>query len=141
MKDHERPYRLDFLPYHYLLTSCGHSGWIKWHDISTGTYVAGYGSGHGPCKVNGGNSMHATSFIVLSINAFFLLQVMTHNPKNAVSHLGHSNGVVSLWSPASGKAVRKLFRHNTSPIHILREIKDTILYHLIVLSARQHVLP
>ena len=36
IKQHERPYRLDFLPYHYLLVSTGHSGWIKWHDVSTG---------------------------------------------------------------------------------------------------------
>jgi len=39
LKNHERPYRLDFLPYHFLLTSVGHSGWIKWQDVSTGTYV------------------------------------------------------------------------------------------------------
>ena len=87
MKQHERPYRLDFLPYHFLLVSAGHSGWIKWHDVSTGTYVAGYGSGHGPCKV------------------------LTHNPHTAVSHLGHSNGVVSLWSPAAGKSLVSMFCH------------------------------
>ena len=39
LKNHERPYRLDFLPYHFLLASVGHSGWIKWQDFSTGTYV------------------------------------------------------------------------------------------------------
>ena len=78
MKRHERPYKLDFLPYHYLLTTVGHSGWIKWHDVSTGEFVTGYQTGHGPCKV------------------------LKHNPINAVSHLGHSNGVVTLWSPAAG---------------------------------------
>lgn len=36
---------------------------------------------------------------------------MKHNPTNAVSHLGHSNGVVSLWSPASGKALVSMFCH------------------------------
>lgn len=41
MKKHERPYALDFLPYHFLLNTAGHSGWVKWHDISTGEYVAG----------------------------------------------------------------------------------------------------
>ena len=79
MRRHERPYKLDFLPYHYLLTSIGHSGMIKWHDVSTGEYVAGYQTKHGPAKV------------------------LKHNPINAVSHVGHSNGVVTLWSPASGK--------------------------------------
>lgn len=87
MKQHERPYRLDFLPYHFLLTTVGHSGWIKWHDVSIGNYVAGYQTGHGPIKV------------------------LRHNPTNAVSHVGHSNGVVSLWSPASGKALVSMFCH------------------------------
>lgn len=91
MKRHERPYKLDFLPYHFLLTTVGHSGWIKWHDVSTGEFVAGHGTGHGPCKV------------------------LTHNPTNAVSHVGHNNGVVTLWSPSSGKALVSMFCHK-SPV-------------------------
>jgi U3 small nucleolar RNA-associated protein 7 len=91
MRRHERPYRLNFLPYHYLLTSVGHSGWIKWHDVSTGEYVAGYATGHGPCRV------------------------LKHNPVNAVSHLGHTNGVVTLWSPAAGKSLVSMFCHR-SPV-------------------------
>lgn len=87
MKRHERPYALDFLPYHLLLVSTGHSGWIKWHDVSTGQYVGGHGSGYGPCYV------------------------LTHNPQNAVSHMGHSNGVISLWSPISSKSLVSLFAH------------------------------
>jgi U3 small nucleolar RNA-associated protein 7 len=65
----------------------GHSGWIKWHDISTGEFIAGFGTGHGPCRV------------------------LTHNPTNAVSHAGHSNGVVTLWSPAAGKPLASMFCH------------------------------
>mmetsp|Transcript_32361 Transcript_32361/g.30866 ORF Transcript_32361/g.30866 Transcript_32361/m.30866 type:complete len:576 (+) Transcript_32361:83-1810(+) len=91
MKRHERPYKLDFLPYHYLLTTVGHSGWVKWHDVSTGEYVTGYQTGHGPCKI------------------------LKNNPVNAVSHLGHSNGVVSLWSPAAGKPLVSIFAHK-SPV-------------------------
>jgi WD40 repeat protein len=91
MKRHERPFKLDYLPYHFLLTTVGHSGWVKWHDVSTGEFVAGYGTGHGPCRV------------------------LTHNPTNAVSHLGHSNGVVTLWSPAGGKALVSMFCHK-SPV-------------------------
>ena len=87
LKGHERPYKLDFLPYHFLLTSIGHSGWLKWHDVTTGTYVAGYQTGHGPARV------------------------CEHNVTNAVSHVGHSNGVVSLWSPAAGKALVSMFCH------------------------------
>eukprot|EP01038_Epipyxis_sp_PR26KG_P005678 gene5678-7837_t len=88
MTRHERPYKLDFLPYHFLLTTIGQSGWIKWHDISTGQYINGYSTGHGPTKV------------------------LRHNHINAVSHCGHSNGVVSLWSPNSGgKALVNMFCH------------------------------
>ena len=94
LKKHERPYKLDFLPYHFLLTSVGHSGWIKWHDISIGEYVAGYQTGHGPASV------------------------LRHNPSNAVSHVGHSNGVVSLWSPAAGKPLVSMFCHR-SPVSAL----------------------
>lgn len=87
MKRHERPFKLDFLPYHFLLTSIGHSGWIKWHDVSIGMYISGYQTGHGPCKV------------------------LKHNPVNAVSHVGHSNGVISLWSPSAGKSLASMFCH------------------------------
>jgi len=87
LKGHERPYALNYLPYHYLLSTIGHSGWLKWQDISTGQKVAGYQTGHGPSRV------------------------LKHNPVNAVSHVGHSNGVVSLWSPAAGKALVSLFTH------------------------------
>ena len=87
MRKHERPYRLDFLPYHFLLVTVGQSGWVKWHDVSTGEYVTGFSTGHGATRV------------------------MTHNHANAVTHLGHSNGVVTLWSPAAGKPLASMFTH------------------------------
>jgi hypothetical protein len=42
LKKHDRPYRVGFLPYHFLLTTVGHSGWLKWHDISTGKVMLSY---------------------------------------------------------------------------------------------------
>lgn len=87
IKSLERTYRLGFLPYHYLLSSIGHSGYIKWTDVSIGEYVAGFSTGMGPSYV------------------------LKTNPHNAVSHVGHTNGVVSLWSPASGKALVSMFCH------------------------------
>lgn len=90
LADHERPYRLDFLPYHYLLVTAGHSGYVKWRDVSTGQMMASYQTGHGP------------------------VHVLKHNRVNAVSHVGHSNGVVSLWSPAAGKALVSMFCHKSS---------------------------
>ena len=91
MKRHERPVKLDYLPYHFLLTSASSNSWIKWHDISIGEYVAGYATGHGP------------------------IRALKHNRVNAVSHVGHVNGVVSLWSPTSGKALVSMFCH-TAPV-------------------------
>ena len=90
LKRHERPYALDFLPYHFLLVTTGHSGWIKWHDVSTGQFVGGFGTGYGSCKV------------------------LTHNPQNAVSYMGHDNGVVTLWSPMSGKSLVSVFAHKAT---------------------------
>jgi U3 small nucleolar RNA-associated protein 7 len=91
LKRHERPIKLDYLPYHFLLTSINRSGWIKWHDISTGEYVAGFQTGFGPCRV------------------------LKQNLTNAVMHVGHTNGVVSLWSPNAGKSLVSMLCHR-SPI-------------------------
>ncbi|CAM9135797.1 unnamed protein product, partial [Ectocarpus fasciculatus] len=87
LNEHERVHRLDFLPYHYLMVSIGHSGFIKWHDISIGNMVSRHQTGHGPCNV------------------------LKHNRTNGMSHVGHNNGVVSLWSPSSGKAAVSMFCH------------------------------
>lgn len=90
LKNHERPIKLDYLPYHFLLVTGAHSGWIKWQDISVGEYVAGYQTGHGP------------------------IRAMKQNPFNAVMHVGHSNGVVSLWSPSAGKSLVSMFCHKAA---------------------------
>lgn len=89
MKRHDRPLKLDFLPYHYLLVSTGHSGHIRWHDVSTGEFVSGQQMGHGPCSI------------------------LKQNPHNAVMHCGHSNGVVTLWAPTTGKALASIFCHKS----------------------------
>ena len=87
VRKHDRPLKLDFLPYHYLLTTTSQAGWIKWQDISTGVYVAGASIGHGPCRI------------------------LKHNPHNAVSVCGHTNGVVTFWSPNSSKALASMLTH------------------------------
>ena len=38
-------------------------------------------------------------------------RVMRHNPHNAVMHLGHSNGMVTLWTPSQKEAVVKQLCH------------------------------
>jgi U3 small nucleolar RNA-associated protein 7 len=92
LDEHNDPFRLQFLPYHWLLASVGRAGWLKYHDTSTGELVSQHRTRLGAC------------------------QVMRQNPSNAVMHLGHHNGVVTLWSPASSQYLVKMLCHKGSPI-------------------------
>ncbi|CCF60720.1 hypothetical protein KAFR_0L01120 [Kazachstania africana CBS 2517] len=76
LKQHVEARHLEFLPYHYLLATAGETGWLKYHDVSTGQMVSELRTKLGPTTA------------------------MTQNPWNAVMHLGHSNGTVTLWSPS-----------------------------------------
>ena len=42
------------------------------------------------------------------------LAVLKKNPANAVVHLGHSNGTVSLWSPNVPEPLVKFLSHHTA---------------------------
>ena len=66
---------LVYQPYHFLLASIGNAGWLKYTDVSTGQLVAELGTKMGAPTA------------------------LTQNRRNAVLHVGHQNGVVSLWSP------------------------------------------
>lgn len=49
---------------------------------------------------------------VAAINAKMgRLGVMAHNPHNAIIHLGHHNGTVSLWSPNQKEPLVKMLCH------------------------------
>jgi U3 small nucleolar RNA-associated protein 7 len=87
LQNHTYVDRLDFLPYHFLLASIGSNGYLKYQDTSTGSLVAERRTKFGACNV------------------------MTHNPYNAVIHLGHNNGVVSLWSPSMPHPLVKMQCH------------------------------
>lgn len=84
LKQHIDSTLLDFLPYHFLLVSAGNTGFLKYHDVSTGTLVSEYRTKLGPT------------------------QAMKQNPWNAVMHLGHGNGTVSLWSPNMSTPLAKI---------------------------------
>ncbi|CAI4458087.1 BAF_collapsed_G0015510.mRNA.1.CDS.1 [Saccharomyces cerevisiae] len=84
LKQHIEARHLDFLPYHYLLVTAGETGWLKYHDVSTGQLVSELRTKAGPTMA------------------------MAQNPWNAVMHLGHSNGTVSLWSPSMPEPLVKL---------------------------------
>ena len=67
--------KLDFLPYHFLLASVGNQGILRYQDMSTGKFLGDFRTKLGPCDV------------------------MRQNPHNAVMHLGHKGGTVTLWTP------------------------------------------
>ena len=92
LNDMNDPFALDFLPYHWLLASVGRSGHLKYQDTSTGQLVSTHKTKLGPC------------------------QVLRQNPANAIMHLGHSNGTVTLWSPASSQFMAKMLCHKGAPI-------------------------
>lgn len=97
------PTRLEFLPYHWLLVSVvssvvllptlllkanqGLNGHLNYLDTTTGTIVATHNTHLGQCST------------------------MTQNPQNAVIHLGHNNGTVTLWTPNMSTPVVRLLAH------------------------------
>eukprot|EP00439_Symbiodinium_sp_Y106_P019675 s4010_g2.t1 len=88
IRQQKSPMHLDFLPYHFLLVSAGERGEITWRDISYGEQVAEHKTKLGPTTC------------------------MRHNPTNAVMHLGHNKGVVTLWTPTVKEPVVKMACHN-----------------------------
>ncbi|XP_040298555.1 WD repeat-containing protein 46 isoform X2 [Bufo bufo] len=79
--------RMEFLPYHFLLATCSAAGFLQYLDVSVGREVAA------TCVKAG------------------RLSVMCQNPHNAVVHLGHHNGSVSLWSPSMKEPLVKMLCH------------------------------
>lgn len=84
LKQHIEATSLEFLPYHFLLVTAGNTGFIKYHDVSTGQLVAELRSKLGPT------------------------QLMRVNPWNAVIHAGHGNGQVTLWAPSMQVPLAKM---------------------------------
>ncbi|KAF5349015.1 hypothetical protein D9758_012673 [Tetrapyrgos nigripes] len=87
LKAHIDPTRLEFLPYHWLLASVGNPGYLKYQDTSTGQLVSSHRTKLGSCTT------------------------MAQNPFNAVIHLGHTNGVVTLWTPNMPDPAVRLLAH------------------------------
>ncbi|XP_068607443.1 WD repeat-containing protein 46 [Brachionichthys hirsutus] len=79
--------RMQFLPYHFLLATASATGFLQYLDVSVGKEVAAI------CTKAG------------------RLDVMCQNLHNAVIHLGHHNGTVSLWSPNQREPLVKMLCH------------------------------
>ena len=75
LKQHIEVKHMNFMPYHYLLATSGQTGWLKYQDVSTGNLVAELRTKLGPTSS------------------------MEYNQYNAITHLGHANGTVTLWAP------------------------------------------
>uniref|UniRef100_A0A8C0JQV9 WD repeat domain 46 n=1 Tax=Canis lupus dingo TaxID=286419 RepID=A0A8C0JQV9_CANLU len=112
------PYRLNYSPVGRHLAFGGHRGHVATLDWVTKRLM---------CEINVMEAVRdirssETGFltyldvsvgkIVAALNARAgRLDVMTKNPYNAVIHLGHSNGTVSLWSPAMKEPLAKILCH------------------------------
>lgn len=110
LRKHQEVSHMEFLPYHFLLATLvslttnlpasliltlqGTTGMLKYQDVSTGNLVSEI-----PTKLGQPVSLGL-------------------NPYNAILHVGHQNGTVSLWSPNSQEPLVKLLAHR-GPVRAL----------------------
>ena len=87
LTQHTEATSLEFLPFHFLLASVGNAGYLKYTDTSTGHLVMEM-----PTKQGSPTSL-------------------AQNPYNAILHVGHQNGTVTLWSPNSTGPLVKVLAH------------------------------
>lgn len=87
LKQHIDPTHMEYLPYHYLLSTVGHAGHLKYHDVSTGQMVTQIATRLGSPST------------------------MAQNSHSAIIHLGHANGTMTLWSPNMQTPHVKLLAH------------------------------
>ncbi|KAJ2730863.1 putative U3 small nucleolar RNA-associated protein 7 [Coemansia sp. Cherry 401B] len=87
LQKHVEPTALGFLPFHFLLASTGMTGRLVYQDVTEGRVIGEHRAGYGPSSV---------------------LRV---NPHNAVVHVGHGNGMVTLWAPQQSLPLAKLLCH------------------------------
>jgi len=83
----DRVQRMEFLHQHFLLVTGNALGFLCYLDVTYGKKVSTVATKEGR------------------------LDVMTVNPQNAVIHLGHPNGTMSLWTPNMTDPVAKIMCH------------------------------
>ncbi|KAF2737526.1 BING4CT-domain-containing protein [Polyplosphaeria fusca] len=94
LKKHVEATHLQFLPYHFLLASVSSTGVLRYTDVSTGAMIYEQSTKLGP----------PTAFC--------------QNPRNAILHVGHQKGTVTLWSPNSSTPLAKLLT-NSGPVRAM----------------------
>ncbi|XP_068230632.1 WD repeat-containing protein 46 [Palaemon carinicauda] len=87
-------YKMEYLPYHFLLCTGGESGFLNWLDISLGQELLTVQTHKGR------------------------LEIMRQNPYNGVICCGHSNGTVTMWTPNEKKPVASVLCH-ISPVRAI----------------------
>ena len=87
LRKHIEVIAMEFLPFHFLLASVGNAGYLKYTDTSTGQMVI---------------EMPTKKGVPTSI---------AQNPHNAILHVGHQNGSVTLWSPNSTTPLVNILAH------------------------------
>jgi U3 small nucleolar RNA-associated protein 7 len=63
LRSHVQPARIQFLPYHFLLSSVGQGGWLKYQDTSTGQLVAEHRTKLGACDTMALNPWNAVTLL------------------------------------------------------------------------------
>jgi len=107
VNDITRPYFLDYLPYHWLLVSIGPVGKLCYLDTSTGGLVSNTNICSSPAVRSPATSM-------------------AQNPYNAMVHVGHSRGIVTMWTPNSNTPQVSMLCHKGSVNNI--SIDNTGVY-------------
>ena len=87
LRKHIEVTAMDFLPFHFLLATVGNAGYLKYTDTSTGRMVI---------------EMPTKKGVPTSL---------AQNPQNAIMHVGHQNGTITLWSPNSTTPLVNILAH------------------------------
>ena len=125
--------RLEFLPYHFLMVSVGKAGYLKYQDTTTGNMIVEHRTKLGNCDTMRQNPYNAVMALGESRERMIEDQARlgkggVRNCKDAwcrqaqmcrvLLHLhgvaGHTNGVVTMWTPNMTAPVCTNLQHSQS---------------------------